>query len=63
MLLGFVDVVLELREVPVDAQVGVSVVHGDIIKNSDCNSEFHAKFISLLLFEPTRNVERVKTPR
>ena len=48
VLLGFVDVVLELREVPVDAQVGVSVVHGDIIKNSDCNSEFHAKFISLL---------------
>ena len=47
VLLGFVDVVLELREVPVDAQVGVSVVHGDIIKNSDCNSEFHAKFIKL----------------
>ena len=35
VLLGFVDVVLELREVAVDAQVGVSVVHGDIIKNSD----------------------------
>lgn len=48
VLLGFVDVFLELREVAVDAQIGVSVVHGDIIKNSDCNSEFHAKFISLL---------------
>ena len=48
VLLGFVDVILELREVAVDAQVGVSVVHGDIIKNSDCNSELHAKFISLL---------------
>ncbi len=48
VLLGFVDVLLEFREVAVDAQVGVSVVHGDIIKNSDCNSEFHAKFISLL---------------
>lgn len=50
VLLGFVDVLLEFREVAVDAQVGVSVVHGDIIKNSDCNSEFHAKFISLLFF-------------
>ena len=48
VLLGLVDVFLEFREVAVDAQVGVSVVHGDIIKNSDCNSEFHAKFISLL---------------
>lgn len=48
VLLGFVDVVLELREVAVDAQVGVSIVHGDIVKNSDCNSELHAKFISLL---------------
>ena len=50
VLLGLVDVLLELREVAVDAQVGVSVVHGDIIKNSDCNSEFHAKFISLLFY-------------
>lgn len=32
VLLGFVDVLLEFREVAVDAQVGVSVVHGDIIK-------------------------------
>ena len=51
VLLGLVDVILELREVAVDAQVGVSVVHGDIIKNSDCNSELHAKFISLLFYE------------
>ena len=48
VLLGFADVFLEFREVAVDAQVGVSVVHVDIIKNSDCNSELHAKFISLL---------------
>ena len=41
---------LEFREVTVEAQVGVSIVHGDIMKNSDCNSELHAKFISLLFF-------------
>lgn len=48
---GLVDVILELREVAVDAQVGVSVAHGDIIKNSDYNSELHAKFISLLFLK------------
>ena len=48
VLLGFVDVFLEFREVTIETQIGVSVVHGDIIKNSDCNSELHAKFISLL---------------
>ena len=39
---------LEFREVTVEAQGGASLVHGDIMKNSDCNSELHAKFISLL---------------
>ena len=41
---------LEFREVTVEAQVGVSIVHGDIMKNSDCNSELHAKFILLFSF-------------
>lgn len=41
---------LEFREVTVEAQVGVSIVHGNIMKSSDCNSELHAKFISLLFF-------------
>ncbi len=41
---------LEFREVTVEAQVGASLVHGDIMKNSDCNSELHAKFISLSFY-------------
>lgn len=48
VLLGFVDVFLEFREVTIETQIGVSIVHVNIIKNSDCNSELHAKFISLL---------------
>jgi len=48
VLFGLVDIFLEFREVAVDSQVGVSVMHGNIIKNSDYNSELHAKFISLL---------------
>ena len=50
VLFGLVDIVFEFQEVAVGTQVGVSVGHAIIIKNSDYNSELHAKFISLLFY-------------